>query len=225
MNDWLTIAIPKGRLGMTVLEILAEAGLPIEAVATDSRTLMFEFEAEKVRYLICRSSDVPTFVEYGSADIGVVGKDTLAELDADVFEILDLGFGRCRFAVAVKDEVAKKHTNKGIFKLRELNNQRVATKFPNVAEEFFSHKGMQMEVIKLHGNVELAACVGLADMIIDIVSTGKTLQENGLTPVIDIFSATARLIANRVSYRMKNTQINSLSQQLRLIMAERNKHD
>lgn len=207
MNNRLTIALPKGRLGSEVLGFLSDAGLPSEGVDTASRTLLFDFPDQEICYLICKPTDVPTFVEYGAADLGVVGKDTIEEEGRDVFELADLGFGYCRFAVAVTRELRDKHQVDGVFPLEDFSYHRVATKFVNVADRFFRSMGMQMEIIKLNGNIELAPRVGLADMIVDIVSTGTTLRQNGLVEVEELFPATARLIANRVSYRMKNEEI------------------
>ena len=206
----LVIALPKGRLGEKALDIFKQIGLPVDGVDVECRIL--QFELDRVRYIICKPTDVPIFVEHGVADIGIVGKDTIEEEGRDVFELLDLGFGKCHFSVAVpktlRDELGEP------FPLHMFNHKRVATKFINVAEAFFAKEGLQMELIKLHGNVELAATIGLADMIVDIVSTGTTLRENGLVEVKEIFDATARLIANRVSYRVKNEEIYTLSQKI-----------
>lgn len=210
----LTVALPKGRLGEEVLSFLEEAGLPVAGVDPNARTLLFDFPAEGVTYLICKPTDVPTFVEYGVADLGVAGKDTLEESGADLFELADLGFGRCHFAVAVTRALADRYGEGEPFPLQEFAHHRVATKFPRVAGEYFRSLGMQMEIIRLHGNVELAACIGLSDMIVDIVSTGRTLRENDLVEVARIFEATARLVANRVSYRLKNAQIAALVRRL-----------
>lgn len=216
--EQLTIALPKGKLGETSIDLIKKIGLPTAGLAVDSRTLMFEYPAEKINYIICRSSDVPTFVEYGAADLGIVGKDTIEEAKADIFELVDLKFGACKFAIALPEKIAQEYTENGIFNLKKLNNSRVATKFPRVAEEYFSSQGMQMEIIKLHGNIELAPRVGLAEMIVDIVSTGKTLRENGLVAVQDMFQATARLIGNRVSYRIKNKQLMDIANNLRQVI-------
>ncbi|MDD2371351.1 MAG: ATP phosphoribosyltransferase [Firmicutes bacterium] len=216
-NNKLVIALPKGRLGEEALELLKETGLPIDGVEVESRIL--QFEVNDVRYLICKPTDVPIFVEHGIADIGIVGKDTIEEEKRDVFELLDLGFGKCHFSVAVPKVLAYKFGSP--FPLYQFNHKRVATKFINVAEEFFAGEGLQMELIKLHGNVELAATIGLADMIVDIVSTGTTLRENGLVEVKEIFQASARLIANRVSYRVKNEQLFKLTEDIKKIINKR----
>ena len=213
-KEKLVIALPKGRLGEKALDIFSKVGLDTKGVEVESR--MLQFELADVRYIICKPTDVPIFVEHGVADIGIVGKDTIEEEARDVFELLDLGFGKCHFSVAVPRELSEELGTP--FPLHLFNHKRVATKFINVAESFFSSEGLQMELIKLHGNVELAATIGLADMIVDIVSTGTTLRENGLVEVKEIFEATARLIANRVSYRVKNQDIFGLSQKIKEIL-------
>ncbi|MDK2820776.1 MAG: phosphoribosyltransferase [Clostridia bacterium] len=195
----ITLALPKGRMGKEALQLLERAGLPVEGVETEARQLSFSFPEEGVRYLICRPTDVPTYAEYGAADLGIVGKDTLVEAETDVFELVDLGFGYCRFVVAAPRQ-RWEEVNQSLETLM-ANSYRVATKFPRVATAFFREKGVSIEVVKLHGNIELAPQVGLADLIVDIVSTGRTLKENDLVEVASIFSSTARLIANRVSFR------------------------
>jgi ATP phosphoribosyltransferase len=211
-KDKIVVAIPKGKLGDKAFAVLKAAGLPVEGIEEDSRKLSYEYPNQHVKYLICRPTDIPVYVEYGAADIGIVGKDTLEETDADVFELVDLGFGYCKFVVALPqtslDEIIRV---KGTYNIRCLNGKRVATKFPRIAEKYFSAKGLQVEVVKLHGNIELAPAVGLAEMIVDLVSTGRTLKENNLIAVEEIFEATARLIANRVSYKMKNARILELA--------------
>ena len=154
---------------------------------------------------MCRPTDVPTYAEQGAADLGIVGKDVIVEQQKDVFELVDLGFGGCRFVVAVPDRMKN-------MRLRDLNYRRVATKFPRVAEEFFRKQGMQVEVIKLHGNIELAPLIGIADMIVDIVSSGRTLRENNLVELAQIMDSTTRLISNRVSFRTKFNRIEPLVQ-------------
>jgi ATP phosphoribosyltransferase len=215
MQKEVTIALPKGKLGDEALELLGKAGLPVENVKTESRQLLFHFPREQIRYIICRPTDIPIYVDYGAADLGVVGKDTVVEAGAAVFELVDLKFGRCRFVAAVPRQVAAEYQNTGQ-DISYFDRVRVATKFPRIAQEYFASKGMQVEVVKLHGNIELAPRVGLAEMIVDIVSTGRTLAENDLVPVVDIFEATARLIANRVSYRIHHQRMQGIVEQLRL---------
>ncbi|MDS1028995.1 ATP phosphoribosyltransferase [Bacillota bacterium LX-D] len=213
--DYITIALPKGKLGVTSIELLAKIGLPTEGLETDSRCLLFDYPAARVRYIICRPTDIPTYVEYGAADLGIVGKDTIVEAKVDIFELVDLKFGKCKFVVAMPEKIIASYQENGKFQINKLNHSRVATKFPNVAASFFAKQGMQMEIIKLHGNIELAPRVGLAEMIVDIVSTGTTLRENGLKSVAEIFEATSRLIANRVSYRIKNQRLMEIAAKFR----------
>lgn len=195
------MALPKGKLGEEAVALLREAGLPTAGLETEARRLLYTYPQEAINYIICRPTDIPTYVEYGAADLGIAGKDVLVESEARVLELLDLEFGRCHFVVAVPQELVAGAS--GSFNLASLDRHRVATKFPRIAATFFREKGMQVEIIKLHGNIELAPQVGLADMVVDIVSTGRTLAENKLVAVADIFPATARLIANRVGYRLK----------------------
>ncbi|AKX94867.1 ATP phosphoribosyltransferase [Neomoorella thermoacetica] len=213
VTNLLTLALPKGKLGQDALQLLQAAGLPVEGVATEARQLTFTFPAPGIRYLICRPTDVPTYVEYGAADLGIVGKDTLAEAGADVFELVDLGFGYCRFVVAAPRE-RWEEAGRSLENLL-AGSRRVATKFPRVAASFFQERGLPVEIIKLHGNIELAPRAGLADLIVDIVSTGRTLKENDLVEVAPIFSSTARLIANRVSYRINYRRLTSVVEALK----------
>ncbi len=217
-QDILTIALPKGKLLIDSIELLSRVGIECSHVNEDSRKLFYELPDSKVKIIICRATDIPTFVEYGAADIGIVGKDTLLEVNKDVVELLDLKFGFCRFVVAMPEDSVPPKLPNGNYDLSVLNHQRVASKFPRVAETFFSGLGMQVHTIKLHGNIELAPCVDLAEMIVDIVSTGKTLKENRLVEVAQILEATSRLIANRVSYRLNNERIQSLVELLRAEM-------
>ncbi|ATW23404.1 hypothetical protein DCMF_00090 [Candidatus Formimonas warabiya] len=215
-KPFLTIALPKGKLGSEAIQALKDVGYPTAGLETDSRKLLFSYPEHRVRYIVCRPTDVPTYVDYGAADIGMVGKDSLVESNKDVFELVDLKFGLCRFVVAVPEQVAENLADgDGKVALSHFNHARVATKFPRVAETFFRDQGIQVEVVKLHGNIELAPMVNLAELIVDIVSSGATLKENNLVPIADIFPATARLIANRVSYRMKHRQVQELAEKLR----------
>jgi ATP phosphoribosyltransferase len=209
-QDFLTIALPKGKLLIDSIQMLSRIGIECSHVNEESRKLFYDLPDSNIKIIICRATDIPTFVEYGAADLGVVGKDTLLEDNKDVAELLDLKFGYCRFVVAMPEASVPPKLPNGTYDLSGLNHQRVATKFPRVAETFFSELGMQVHPIKLHGNIELAPCVGLAEMIVDIVSTGKTLRENHLVEVAPILEATSRLIANRVAYRMKYERIRVL---------------
>lgn len=215
-RDFLTIALPKGKLLIESVQMLSQVGINCSHVNEESRKLFFDLPESNVKIIICRATDIPTFVEYGAADLGIVGKDTLLEENKDVPELLDLKFGFCRFVVAMPESCVPPKLPSGEYDLSGLNHQRVATKFPRVAESFFSGLGMQVNPIKLHGNIELAPCVDLAEMIVDIVSTGKTLRENHLVEVAPILEATSRLIANRVSYRMKFERIRELVERLRV---------
>lgn len=211
-RDILTIALPKGTLYANSVKLLGMAGLDTEFMKDLGRQLLLYSEKDAVRFIICRPTDIPTYVEYGAADLGLSGKDTIVEQHKDVYELLDLRYGGCRFVVAVPEDKPKE--------LSYWNQTRVATKFPRIAEEFFLQRGMQMEIIKLHGNIELAPIVGLAEMIVDLVSTGRTLRENKLVPVADVLSSTTRLIANRVSHRLKSGRINPLVDRIRQIVEE-----
>lgn len=217
-RNFLTIALPKGKLLTDSLEALSQAGIECRDVSEESRKLIFPLEDSEAQIIICRPTDIPTYVEQGAADLGFVGKDTLLEENKDVVELLDLRFGFCRFVVAMPEENVPPRLPNGTFDLSSLNHQRVATKFTRVAEEFFRQQGMQVVPIKLHGNIELAPRVGLAEMIVDIVSTGTTLRQNRLVEVAPILEATTRLIANRVAYRMKYQRIAELTEKLRQIV-------
>lgn len=221
VRSFLTIALPKGKLLEDSLQALTAVGIPCQDVSEESRKLIFPLPEAEAQIIICRPTDIPTFVEYGAADMGFVGKDTLLEQNKDVVELLDLGFGYCRFVVAMPEEKVPSKLSDGTYNLQELNHQRVATKFPRVAEEYFAQLGMQVSPIKLHGNIELAPRVGLAEMIVDIVSTGKTLRQNKLVEVAPILDSTTRFIANRVSYRMKYERINDLVEKLRQYLEEK----
>lgn len=214
----LTIALPKGKLLTDSVEILTKAGLECMFVQNDSRKLTFDLPGNEVKIIICRPTDIPTYVEYGAADIGFVGKDTLVEQNRDVAELVDLKFGYCRFVVAMPEDSQPPRLPNGEYDLSVLNHKRAATKFPRVAQIFFSEQGMQVTPIKLHGNIEIAPQVGLAEMIVDIVSTGKTLKQNKLVEIAPIFESTTRMVANRVSYRIKYECIQGLAEKLRVLV-------
>jgi len=202
-EDMITFALPKGRLLPLVTGILQEAGLFNVDMEKDGRRLIYMDEEKQLRYLICRAADVPTFVEYGAADLGVAGKDVLLEQGKDICELADLGFGKCKFVVAVPSSKLDLYRGGLSGYLSRFGQLRVATKFPRVAESYLRSRGLPGEVIKLSGNIELAPLVGLAEVIIDLVSTGRTLSENNLAAIEEIAGATARLVANRVAYRVK----------------------
>ena len=202
----LTIALSKGKLFEPAMELLARVGLISRKIAGESRRLVFENPATGTRIMIVRPSDVPTYVEYGAVDAGIVGADVLMEQATDVYEPLDLGFGACRLAVAAPAAI---RSNGRVSKLR------VATKYPNVTERHFTNKGIPIEIIKLYGSIELAPMVGLADCIVDLISTGKTLKAHHLVVKEIIASSTARLIVNRASLKLKYQRINDLIEALR----------
>ena len=223
MSSMLTIALPKGKLGAEAIKVLQKAGLPTEGITEESRKLLIDYSEEGIKYVICRPTDIPTFVEYGAADIGIVGKDTIEEAGKNLFELLDLGFGKCTFVLALPRTTleATGYGEKNVEKiLSYFPHLRVATKFPNVTSKYLQSLGLQAEIIPLHGNIELAPLVGLAEAIVDIVSTGKTLKENDLVAIDEIFVATARVVANRVSYRLKNQRIQGLIDKIRAVLAE-----
>ncbi len=193
----LNIALPKGRLGEKVYRLLASMGYDCPDLLSDTRKLIFFNRDAGVKYFLVKPSDVAIYVEYGAADIGVVGKDVLREVNADIYELLDLGFGRCRMAVAGPREFREEFD-------RPL---RVATKYPRVAAEFYSGRNREIEIIKLNGSIELAPVLALSDVIVDIVETGTTLRENGLEVLEEIFPVSARLIANKSAYRFKEEEI------------------
>lgn len=202
-EDMITFALPKGRLLPLVTGILRDAGLFSVDMEKDGRKLIYQDEENNMRCLICRAADVPTFVEYGAADLGVAGKDVILEQGKDICELADLGFGECKFVVAVPSAKLELYQGGLSGYLSHHGQLRVATKFPRVAESYLRSRGLPGEVIKLSGNIELAPLVGLAEVIIDLVSTGRTLRENDLVAIDEITEATARLVANRVSYRVK----------------------
>lgn len=212
MKENLVMAVPKGTLYKPTISLLKEAGFDCAEMEKDTRKLLFTSAGQKVQYIVCRPTDIPTFVEYGAADLGFVGKDTIEEQKKDVYELLDLKYGFCRFVVAMPEAVVREND------WAQMNHVRVATKFPRVAEKFFAGLGKQMEIIKLHGNIELAPIVGLSEMIVDIVSTGRTLKDNKLVEVAQIFNSTTRLIANRVSHRMLSERINPFIEKMKDIV-------
>lgn len=207
----LNIALPKGRLGEKVYRMLAAAGYPCPALLADGRRLTFENEMAGVRYFWAKPSDVHIYVERGVAELGIVGKDILAEYQPDVYELLDLNIGRCRMAVAAK-EGFRDHLERSL---------RVATKFPNIAGKYYNGQGRNIDVIRLSGSIELAPVLGLSDVIVDIVETGTTLRENHLSVIETIMDLSARLIANRSSFKFQNTEIRMLMERLDQVLRER----
>lgn len=203
----ITVALSKGKLLAPTLALFKRAGYATKGMPEDGRRLVFLIPALDITLLVVRPSDVPTYVEYGAADMGVVGKDMLLEQDRDVYEPLDLKFGECRICVAApKGEKARGHLSSKL---------RVATKYPNITERFFNQKGIPVEIIKLYGSIELAPVVGLAERIVDLVSSGRTLKAHHLVEVETIAKSSARLIVNRASLKMKHGRITDLISKLR----------
>jgi ATP phosphoribosyltransferase len=192
LNKLINIALPKGRLGDTAYSIFERAGYGCPDIHEENRRLVFENPDCGVRYFWVKPSDVAIYVERGAADIGVAGKDILLEYSPEVYELLDLGIGQCRMAVAAKKGFALSHDDRTL---------RVATKFVNIARGFFGKKGREIDVIKLGGSIELAPLLGLSDVIVDLVETGRTLLENDLEPVETICDISARLISNKAGYK------------------------
>ncbi len=198
LKNNLTIALPKGRLFEQTIQIFVHSGILDREVKQDSRKLVIQ--AEMFNFLLVRAKDVPTYVEYGVADIGIAGDDVLLESRADVYRPIDLGIGTCRIMVAGLPEDREKYFS-------NPTSLKVATKYPNITKEFFSKKGIKVQIIELYGSIELAPLVGLADFIVDIVETGRTLRENGLVVIEEIRPSSAKLIVNRASYKTKNTEV------------------
>ena len=197
MDNMINIALPKGRLGEKVYNLFESLGYGCPAIKENSRKLIFEDEANGVRYFWVKPSDVAIYVLTGVADVGVVGKDIILEQKPDVYELLDLGFGKCRMAVAGK-KGERVPTDKTI---------RVATKFPEIAKKYFASKSREIDIIKLNGSIELAPILGMSDVIVDIVETGTTLKENDLEVYETIVDISARFIANKTGFRFKTEQI------------------
>ena len=206
---YLTFALGKGRLANQTLELFEKIGITCEEMKDkNSRKLIFTNEELKLRFFLAKGPDVPTYVEYGAADIGVVGKDTILEEGRKVYEVLDLGYGKCKMCVCgYKDAEPLLHHHELI---------RVATKYPNIAKDYFYNKKHQtVEIIKLNGSIELAPIVGLSEVIVDIVETGSTLRENGLEVLEEVCPLSARMIVNPVSMRMESERIKNLLMKLR----------
>lgn len=212
--DWITIALPKGRLADQTLDLLEASGYDCAAARESSRRLILEDPAAGLRFILAKPADVPTYVDYGAADLGVVGKDTLLEEGRRLYEVLDLGFGKCRLCVcgvpSLKD------------RLHTLPNKRVATKYPAVARRYFETvRRESVEIIKLNGSVELAPLTGLAEVIVDIVESGRTLRENGLDVLETIADVSARMVVNRVSMKMKSSRIHEMIEAVRATLEAR----
>ena len=201
----LNIALPKGRLGMQVYDLLESVGYDCREIYNDDRRLVFTNPESGVSYFLVKPSDVAIYVEHGAADIGIVGKDILLEYEPDVYELLDLELGKCRMAVAAPAD----------FRDNENRTLRVATKFTNIAANYYAGIGRQIDIIKLNGSIEIAPILGLSDVIVDIVETGTTLKENNLAVMQTILPISARLIANKASFQFNSAQIEDLLCSLR----------
>lgn len=209
---YLTIALGKGRLAEQTMQLFEKIGITCEEMKDkNSRKLIFVNEELKLRFFLAKGPDVPTYVEYGAADIGIVGKDTILEENRKLYEVLDLGYGACKMCVC-GPESARQYLN---------HNQliRVATKYPNIAKDYFYNKKHQtVEIIKLNGSIELAPIVGLSEVIVDIVETGSTLRENGLQVLEEVCPLSARMVVNQISMKMENQRISSLIHQLKMAL-------
>lgn len=203
-SDYITVALAKGRLAELSIDIFEKLGYDVAEVKSKTRKLIFTDEKNKFKFILVKASDVPVYVEYGAADIGIVGKDTILESGKDIYEILDLGFGKCKMAVAGPEKMRDRLVGRNIM--------RVASKYPHIARDYFHRvKGQTVDIIKLNGSVELGPLVGLSDVIVDIVESGKTLKENGLEVLETVCDLSARLIVNRVSLKMHRERILKLA--------------
>lgn len=207
--DMLTIAMPKGRIFEEAAALMREAGYPLPPEFDESRKLILSIEEANMKFILAKPMDVVTYVEHGVADVGMAGKDVMLEEERDVYEVLDLKISQCHLAVAGLPNATMKDVA-----------PKVATKYPNVASGFFREQGEQVEIIKLNGSIELAPLIGLAERIVDIVSTGQTLQENGLVELERIAEVTTRLIVNPVSYRVKHEMIDELVERLTEVVSK-----
>ena len=204
----INIALPKGRLGEKVYKMFEESGFECPSVLSNSRKLIFENKEKGVRYFWVKPSDVAIYVERGAADIGAVGKDIIEEYSPEIYELLDLNIGKCRMAVAAKNG----------FRDNPDKTLRVATKFKNIALDYYSSKSRDIDIIELNGSIELAPILGLSDVIVDIVETGTTLLENDLSPIETILPISARLIANKAAFKFKNAEIMEITSSISSIV-------
>lgn len=211
---YLTIALTKGRLANKTLELLEQVGITCEEMKDkNTRKLIFVNEELKLKFFLAKGPDVPTYVEYGAADIGVVGRDTIMEERRNLYEVMDLGFGKCRMCICGPESAREL--------LEHHHLIRVATKYPNIAKDYFyNRKHQTVEIIKLNGSIELAPIVGLAEVICDIVETGSTLKENGLSVLEEVCPLSARMVVNQVSMKMESERISELLQKLKKVIRE-----
>ncbi|MBQ9083609.1 MAG: ATP phosphoribosyltransferase [Clostridia bacterium] len=207
----INIALPKGRLGEKVYELFRRIGYECPAIHEQNRKLIFENPEKGVRYFWVKPSDVAIYVERGAADIGVAGKDILLEYRPDVYELVDLNMGKCRMAVAARTG----------FRDDPGRTLRVATKFSRIAQSYYNEKGRDIDIIHLNGSIELAPILGMSDVIVDIVETGTTLLENDLEPIETIVPISARLVANKASYKFKQQQISAIARKMQNMTAEK----
>lgn len=216
---YITFALAKGRLAKKTMGILEQIGITCEEIKDpDTRKLIFVNEELKLKFFLAKASDVPTYVEYGAADFGVVGKDTILEEGRKMYEVIDLGLGKCKMCVAGPKEAEK------VLQSGELI--RVATKYPNIAKDYFNNKKHQtVEIIKLNGSIELAPIVGLSEVIVDIVETGSTLRENGLVVLEEICPLSARMVVNEVSMKMEHERIAKIIRDLKEALAKMDERD
>ena len=205
MKTMVNIALPKGRLGEKVYSMFEKAGFECPSIRETNRKLIFENEEKGVRYFWVKPSDVAIYVERGAADIGVAGKDILLEYSPEVYELLDLNIGKCKMAVAGKEDFFDNHQK----------TLRVATKFTNIAKRYYASLGREIDIIHLNGSIEIAPILGLSDVIVDIVETGTTLKENKLTVLETIVPISARLIANKSGFKFKNSEIEAITSALK----------
>jgi len=209
---YLTFALGKGRLAKKTLELFEKIGITCDEIRDpDTRKLIFVNEELGLRFFLAKGPDVPTYVEYGAADIGIVGKDTILEESRNIYEVLDLGFGKCKMCICGPESAAEL--------LQHHEQIRVATKYPRIAKDYFYNKKHQtVEIIKLNGSIELAPIVGLSEVICDIVETGTTLRENGLTVLEEVCPLSARVVVNQVSRKMQNERITKLIRDLKKVI-------
>ena len=211
-NRYLTFALGKGRLAKKTLQLFEQIGITCEEMKDpETRKLIFVNEELKLKFFLAKGPDVPTYVEYGAADIGVVGKDTILEEGRNIYEVLDLGFGKCKMCICGPESAREL--------LKHHEQIRVATKYPHIAKDYFYNKKHQtVEIIKLNGSIELAPIVGLSEVICDIVETGTTLKENGLTVLEEVCPLSARVVVNQVSMKMENERITKLIRDLKTVI-------
>lgn len=205
----ISIALTKGRLEVETVKILKKAGFGISELENKGRKLVFNDTVEEIKYFLVKSADAITYVEHGVADIGVVGKDTLLEFNHNCYEVMDLGLGKCKFIVASMP-------NKELF--NSNGHIKIGSKYPLVTKEFFKSRGMDVEVIKIEGSVELAPILGLCDGIVDIMETGTTLKENGLVVLDEICEVSARIIVNKASFKLKQKEVSDFLKKIKMVI-------